>query len=110
MNTVERMVEEIRAEIANGEELEDIKDRSGEFIDSWLPIYYNQIIDEWKAMPSEFNDRGSAELGQGGEVNIYNLMTLDLYLYYSDLFNEAVEEVEESLELATVEAISEGVN
>ena len=110
MNTVERMVEEIRAELSNGEELEDIKDRSGEFIDSWLPVYYNQIIDEWKAMPSEFNDRGSAELGQGGEINIYNLMTLDLYLYYSDLFNEAVEEVEESLELATVEAISEGVN
>ena len=98
MNTVERMVEEIRTEIANGEELEDIKDRSGEFIDSWLPVYYNQIIDEWKAMPSEYNDRGSAELGQGGEINIYNLMTLDLYLYYSDLFAEAVNEVEESLE------------
>jgi len=110
MNTVEQMVEEIRAEIANGEELEDIKDRSGEFIDSYLPVYYNQIIDEWKAMPSEYNDRGSAELGQGGEINIYNLMSLDLYLYYSDLFNEAVEEVEESLELATVEAISEGAN
>jgi len=110
MNTVEQMVEEIRAEIANGEELEDIKDRSGEFIDSYLPVYYNRIIEEWKEMPSEYNDRGSAELGQGGEINIYNLMTLDLYLYYSDLFNEAVEEVEESLELATVEAISEGVN
>jgi hypothetical protein len=98
MNIVERMAEEIRAEIANGEELEDIKDRSGEFIDSYLPVYYNQIIDEWKAMPSEYNDRGSAELGVGGEVNIYNLMSLDLYLYYSDLFNEAVEEVEEVLE------------
>ena len=98
MNIVERMAEEIRAEIANGEELEDIKDRSGEFIDSYLPVYYNQIIDEWKAMPSEYNDRGSAELGQGGEVNIINLMSLDLYLYYSDLFNEAVEEVEEALE------------
>lgn len=110
MNTIEQMVEEIRAEIANGEELEDIKDRSGEFIDSYLPVYYNRIIEEWKNMPSEYNDRGSAELGQGGEVNIYNLMTLDLYLYYSDLFNEAVEEVEESLELATVEAISEGAN
>ena len=110
MNTVEQMVEEIRTEIANGEELEDIKDRSGEFIDSYLPVYYNRIIEEWKEMPSEYNDRGSAELGQGGEVNIYNLMTLDLYLYYSDLFNEAVEEVEESLELATVEAISEGAN
>jgi len=110
MNTVEQMVEEIRAEIANGEELEDIKDRSGEFIDSYLPVYYNRIIEEWKEMPSEYNDRGSAELGMGGEVNIYNLMSLDLYLYYSDLFNEAVEEVEESLELATVEAISEGAN
>jgi hypothetical protein len=49
-------------------------------------------------MPSEYNDRGSAELGQGGEVNIYNLMSLDLYLYYSDLFAEAVEEVEQALE------------
>ena len=110
MNTVEQMVAEIRAEIANGEELEAITDRSGEFIDSYLPVYYNRIIEEWKEMPSEYNDRGSAELGQGGEINIINLMTLDLYLYYLDLFYEAVKEVEESLELATVEAISEGVN
>jgi hypothetical protein len=98
MDTVKGMVEEIRTELANGEELEDIKDRSGEFIDSYLPVYYNGIIEEWKAMPSEYNDRGSAELGYGEEINIYNLMSLDLYLYYSDLFNEAVEEVEESLE------------
>ena len=110
MNTVERMVEEIRAEIANGEELEDIKDRSGEFIDSWLPVYNNKIIEEWQSMPNEYDNRGYAELGQGGEINIINLMTLDLYLYYSDLFYEAVKEVEESLELATVEAISEGAN
>jgi len=98
MNVVERMVEEIRAELAQGEELEAIKDRSHEFIDSYLPVYYNGIIEEWKAMPSEYNDRGSAELGYGEEINIYNLMSLDLYLYYTDLFNEAVEEVEESLE------------
>jgi len=98
MDTVKRMVEEIRAEIANGEELDEIKDRSHEFIDSYLPVYYNGIIEEWKAMPSEYNDRGSAELGYGEEINIYNLMSLDLYLYYSDLFAEAVEEVEESLE------------
>jgi len=98
MNTIERMAEEIREEIANGEELEAIKDRSGEFIDSYLPIYNNKIVEEWQAMPSEYDNRGSAELGVGGEVNIINLMTLDLYLYYSDLFNEAVEEVEEALE------------
>jgi len=98
MDTVKRMAEEIRTELANGEELEDIKDRSGEFIDSWLPIYNNRIVEEWQAMPSKYDNRGSAELGQGGEINIINLMTLDLYLYYSDLFNEAVKEVEEALE------------
>jgi len=98
MDTVKQMVEEIRTELANGEELEDIKDRSGEFIDSYLPIYNNRIVEEWQAMPSEYDNRGSAELGLGQEINIINLMTLDLYLYYSDLFAEAVEEVEEALE------------
>jgi hypothetical protein len=92
------MVEEIRLELSQGEDLDTIKDRSGEFIDSWLPIYNNQIIQEWTLMPNDYTDRGSAELGVGGEINIINLMSLDLYLYYSDLFAEAVAEVEEALE------------
>ena len=96
--TVERMVEEIRAELSQGEDLDTIKDRSGEFIDSWLPIYNNRIIEEWTLMPNDYTDRGSAELGTGQEISIINLMTLDLYLYYSDLFAEAVGEVEEALE------------
>jgi hypothetical protein len=96
--TVERIVEEIRAELSQGEDLDTIKDRSGEFIDSWLPVYNNRIIEEWTLMPNDYTDRGSAELGVGGEVNIINLMSLDLYLYYSDLFAEAVGEVEEALE------------
>jgi hypothetical protein len=109
-STVKRMIEEIQAEIANGKELEAIKDRSGELIDSYLPIYYSDTIREWQDMPNEYNDRGSSELGYGEEINIYNLMNLDLYLYYSDLFAEAISEVEQSLELATVEAIKEGAN
>ncbi len=96
--TVERMVEEIRAELSQGEDLDTIKDRSGEFIDSWLPVYNNRIIEEWTLMPNDYTDRGSAELGTGQEISIINLMTLDLYLYYSDLFAEAVAEVEEALE------------
>jgi len=98
MDTVKRMVEEIRLELSNGEDLDTIKDRSGEFIDSWLPVYNNKIVEEWQSMPSEYDNRGSAELGTGQEINIINLMTLDLYLYYSDLFAEAVKEVEEALE------------
>jgi hypothetical protein len=96
--TVERMAEEIRLELSQGEDLDTIKDRSGEFIDSWLPVYNNRIIEEWTLMPNDYTDRGSAELGVGGEVNIINLMSLDLYLYYSDLFFEAVGEVEQALE------------
>jgi hypothetical protein len=110
MSTVERMVEEIRTELARGEELEDIKDRSGEFIDSWLPVYNNRIIEEWTLMPNDYTDRGSAELGTGQEISIINLMTLDLYLYYSDLFAEAVQEVEDQLEQSTLEAWAEGVS
>ena len=110
MNIVERMAEEIRAEIANGEELEEIKDRSGEFIDSWLPVYNNKIVEEWQAMPSEYDDRGQHEVGTDGSMGIIALMSLDLYLYYSDLFNEAVEEVEDILEQALLEAFAEGAN
>ena len=110
-STVELMIEEIRADLANGEELEAIKDRSGEIIDGHLPVYNNQIIEEWQAMPSDYDNRGSAELGYlEHEINIINLMSLDLYLYYSDLFAEAIKEVEEALELATTEAITEGAN
>jgi hypothetical protein len=37
-------------------------------------------------------------------------MSLDLYLYYSDLFAEAINEVEESLEFDLAKAINEGAN
>jgi len=98
MTIVEQMVEEIRTELANGQELDDIRDNAGEYVDGYLPVYYNRIVQEWQEMPSEYNDRGAAELGQTGTETIYNLMSLDLYVYYSELFEEALTEVEESLE------------
>jgi hypothetical protein len=98
--TKQQMKDEFKTEIANGSDLDTIRDNSGEWIDGYLPIYYNKIVEEWQAMPSEYNDRGAAELGMGQEVTIYNLMSLDLYLYYSDIFNEAITELEEELENA----------
>jgi hypothetical protein len=98
MNTVQRMAEEIRAELAQGVEIDDIKDRSGEIVDGFLPVYTNEIIKEWQEMPSAYDDRGGQELGTDGSIGIVGLMSLDLYLYYTDLFNEALEEVEESIE------------
>jgi hypothetical protein len=95
--TVEEMKKEIRTALSNGEDMDDIKDRSGEWVDGYLPVYANQIIREWQEMPSEYNERGYNELGMGGEITIIGLMGLDLYIYYTDLFNEAVEELEEEL-------------
>jgi len=98
-DTANAMKEEILTALKSGEELDEIKDRSNEFVDGFLPIYNNEIISEWQAMPSEYDNRGSAELGHlEQEINIVNLMQLDLYLFYSDLFNEAMEAVEAELE------------
>jgi flavodoxin len=98
----EQMKEEFKTEISNGSDLDTIRDNSGEWIDGYLPVYYNQIVQEWQEMPSEYNDRGAAELGinKDNENHIYNLMSLDLYLYYNDIFNKAIEELEEELESA----------
>jgi hypothetical protein len=77
-----------------GETFDDIRDKQGEFIEGYLPIYNNEIIEEWQKMPGDYDNRGWQELGQGSEIDIINLMSLDLYLYYTDLFNEMLNEME----------------
>ena len=92
------IIEELRTELEqNGQDLDDIRDNSGEWIEGFMPIYYNRIIEEWTELPSDYTNRGAIELGQGGETNIYNLMGWDLYLYYSDLVEQALTELEEEL-------------
>jgi hypothetical protein len=99
MTTIEEIKQELQQELEKGyASLDEIEDNSGEWVDGYLPVYYNRIVEEWQNMPSEYNNRGAKELGQGGEIDIYNLMSLDLYLYYTDLFNEAVEEIKGELE------------
>jgi predicted RNase H-like HicB family nuclease len=96
----EAMKSEFRQAIEQaGETLDDIRDNSGEWIEGYLPVYNNKIVEEWQAMPSEYDNRGAVELGHlEQEINIINLMSLDLYLYYNDIFNEAVNELEEEEE------------
>ena len=97
----EAMKQEFKTEIEKGYvTLEEIQDNSGEWVDGYLPVYNNLIIAEWQQMPSEYDNRGWAELGYDGDVDIVHLMSLDLYLYYTDIFNEAVAELEEELEMA----------
>jgi hypothetical protein len=91
--TVEDMKAEIRTALANGQELDEIDGNSGEWVDGYLPVYNNRIIEEWQNMPGGYDDRGGQELGHMGETTIIGLMSLDLYLYYTDLFAQAIEEI-----------------
>ena len=100
----ENMKSELRERVAAGESLDGIKDESGEWVDSYLPVYNNRIIQEWQEMPGEYDDRGATELGGGCDVTIIHLMTLDLYLYYTDLFNEALDELNEEIGEQEVDA------
>jgi hypothetical protein len=98
MNTYKYIYEDLKQTITNGEDMESIRDNSGEWIDGYLPVYNNRIIEEWQNMPGDYDDRGSAELGHMGEITIIGLMTLDLYIYYSDLFFQVLTDIAEELE------------
>ena len=98
MTTYDEIVQEIKQEITNGQTLDEIKDRSHELADSYVPIYNNHVIEEWTAMPSDYDNRGSAELGHSQEINIISLMQADLYFYYSDLVALVLGDLEQELE------------
>lgn len=99
MTTYDEIMQEIKQELANGEELNDIKDRSYELVDNYVPVYNNRVLEEWQAMPSDYDNRGAQELGHNcEELNIINLMMSDLYLYYRDLVDLVISDLEEELE------------
>jgi hypothetical protein len=99
MTTYEDILNEIKLELSNGEELSDIRERSYELVDNYVPVYNNRVLEEWQNMPSDYDNRGSAELGHNcEELNIINLMSADLYLYYSDLVSTVLDDLERELE------------
>ena len=99
MTTYDEIMQEIKQEIEQGQSLDEIKDRSHELVDNYVPVYNNRVIEEWQSMPSDYDNRGSAEMGHNcQELNIINLMMADLYLYYSDLVALVLGDLEQELE------------
>ena len=95
MTTYDAIKDELKTELtANGGDLDQIRDNSGEWVEGFLPIYNNDIIKEWQEMPSVYDDKGALELGYDGDADIVRQMSLDLYLYYSDLVGQAIAELE----------------
>jgi hypothetical protein len=96
--------EEIKKELLdNIEQLKDnphADDVVAEFADGYVPIYYSDIIEQWREMPNEYCDQWK-DYGydtQKNEGGIMTLMQVDLVFYYLKLANEAWEEIKTQLE------------
>lgn len=91
--------EELKTEIESyGATIKQLDDRLNEYVDTALPIYYSDIMEEWRTMPAEYDGRGVDEFGLPAEPTVYNLMTGDLFAYYHDLYSNALEELRTELE------------
>lgn len=99
MTTYDEIMQEIKQEITNGQTLDDIRDRSYELVDNYVPVYNNRVLEEWKDMPSDYDNRGAQELGHNcEELNIINLMMSDLYIYYTELVGLVIDDLAQELE------------
>lgn len=76
-----------------------IDDRLAEMADSAVPVYYNEIIEDWREMDSEF-DNSWAEFGLPEFPTITKLMSIDLYNYYRHQYDTIYYEVLEEKETA----------
>jgi hypothetical protein len=69
------------------------QDELTQLVDSDLPVYYSEILYQWSKLPSEYEQPlKSNEITE--EMNIYSLMSLDLYEYYSDIYAKALDEIQ----------------
>ncbi|NBW11614.1 MAG: hypothetical protein EBR82_26645 [Caulobacteraceae bacterium] len=95
-------LDEIRKEIEIDKEhiLSSVfpEDQAGEYADSAVPIYYQQIVQDWNSLDSEDQNRFSEITDQFPE-RIEDLMKLDLYLYYFNAYSMAINELLESEEV-----------
>lgn len=99
MTTYDDILKEFKQELAQGIDLEDIRERSYEYVDNYVPVYNNAVIEEWQNMPGEYDNRGAAELGHNcEELSIVSLMQADLTIYYSELVEEVIDDLAEEIE------------
>jgi hypothetical protein len=71
-----------------------IDDRLTEMADSAVPVYNNQIIQDWQEMPSDFNDSWQEYTeGEPFKRTIIDLMMLDLNNYYQNAYRRIYADV-----------------
>ena len=67
-----------------------------EFADSAVPVYSNEVIQDWQEMPSEFDD-SAQEFDIDPDATIVQRMSLDLFNYYRHQYQKAYNELAETM-------------
>jgi len=62
------------------------------FADTQVPIYYNEIIQEWSDLPAEYRDTWQ-DTSIDHKTTIYNLMSIDLFNYYYEKTTEILDDI-----------------
>jgi hypothetical protein len=85
--------EELLNDIKNNNlNISNFDDRVHEYADSAVPVYHCDIIKGWQNLPPEYWDTAEDHFGDQN-CSVINLMIGDIYLYYIDLYNKAMEEL-----------------
>lgn len=88
-NQIKKEISENFDEISEAPYLEDALDQ---WADGFVPVYNNEIIQDWQEMPIEFDDSWK-EYGFAQDDGIIRLMMIDLYRFYLDQTTRAYEEI-----------------
>lgn len=63
------------------------EDELTETADTLVPIYFDDTVEKWKELPSQYKDSWR-EFGASEEATITQLMSMDLYTYYKDVLEQ----------------------
>lgn len=86
------ILEDVRNERAY---FESDSDRAvSEMADNLTPIYNSDILESWRELPLDDSDRWQ-EIGAAPDSTIFDLMRIDLWLYYRDAVESAWAEIQD---------------
>lgn len=94
--------QEIKKELSDHLDEMD-QDDLNNWADSFVPVYYNEILKDWAEMPSEFNDSWQEYGPPSEDATIFSLMRADLFAYYLDQCQTALDELTKERDKADTE-------
>jgi hypothetical protein len=84
------LIEYLIEELSGEPERTYPSDRASEILDSWMPIYYRDIREQWVDAGCPDPDESMPDNNEENQLNIHNLMTLGLWEVANNFVNSAI--------------------